>query len=985
VTASQLAMTAGAGIGAAGAIETAVGTLAAQAGDGTGNHLQVTNTGHLTIGSVTAFATTWTGVTTSAGAIDVSTTGNLTVDHAVSATGGNVTLAGGGSGSGAVITLNKPVTASGTVTVYGGAGADTIAVNVTGGRDIKVDGQDANDQYIVELGNQAAGAVNIEDSGATAGDRATLHGTTEDDQIRLLTSGVGPWAGVATLAGTPPAVVRFSGSLEFVRLNGGDGVDTFDVQPSPTAEITVDGGRPSFGLGTGEVPGPNPASPNPGDTLIFDPRGNVFSIVVNQILTEGGVPPFKAVKFVDIERVPLEPKGADTFRFDLNHNASSPTQSGYTAVLPGQLYTAVAASGTGYGWVGSGASGGVQRGAVASSFSDLIRDAHWGTAPRTFRVDVPDAGWYLVSVKLGDAEAPRDQMRVTNVETGQILLSSVTTATGQVREANFVVQASPDGTGGRIQLEFSDQGGDPYWMVSAIEVRPGEILNMGLAPQAGVADGATETTYTGVLATTNALVTVATTLGSILTADADPSIEGLQVLAEADGNFVFTMRHPSGAGQAVLTFSEVTGAKTGIATIDYSLPTLRRFDFNDGNSPTQAPVNASPDLAGVRERGGYIGVQPGQTYTADRGHGWEQSVGALDRGALSGERSDLRRDAHWGTSGVSGRRVFRVDLPDSSGAVGDYFVHLTLGDVAARDQVQIRNADTNDVLAVVDTAAGQYGQVHFATTVAGGRLRLEFEDLGGDPYWMVNGLEIRRAAEVLGTIAFTGSLGTKPADGVTVDVIAGTAPAALEGMLLTVTSTLGTILTDASPQYAGTQVLVGSGGVFHFDLRRSSVPGVPQFRAVAVDGSAEGGIGSATFLAYQGLPAWRFDMNHGSSPTQSPVASPSSPSGYVPVQGTTIYSSSLGYGWVTAPSGSLDRGALSSPTSSDLLRDSHWGSGGSGARTFQIDLPAGSSYEVTVTMGDTAARDQMAVTVVAGTGTGVTGINSAAGQYVHRT
>ncbi|MDV7403102.1 hypothetical protein RZS08_67380, partial [Arthrospira platensis SPKY1] len=103
---------------------------------------------------------------------------------------------------------------------------------------------------------------------------------------------------------------------------------------------------------------------------------------------------------------------------------------------------------------------------------------------------------------------------------------------------------------------------------SAIEVRPGEILNMGIAPQAAVADGATETTYTGVLATDDSLVTVATTLGTIITPDADPKIQGLQVLADANGNFDFTIRHPSGAGQAVLTFSEVTGAKTGIATID---------------------------------------------------------------------------------------------------------------------------------------------------------------------------------------------------------------------------------------------------------------------------------------------------------------------------------------------------------------------------------------------------------------------------------
>ncbi len=1032
VIASQLAMTAGAAIGASDAIETTVSTLAATAGSGTGHDVQVTNIGNLTIGSVTAFNTTVTGITGGGNAIitalspltvaqkvtmvgdveltaEVSTTpGNdrLTVLSTVTvmSTGGSVTLKagddltledsstvqaadeidliGGAGNAGATISLLGTLDADGTsgnITVTGGDGDDRIIVNPGVGHSadgMTLDGGEGDDTYIVWLGrlNGGADAVSIEDSGSTGGDTAIIHGTDADETFTVhnnVPNGTDPQTGGFVQLDSPSETVNYTQTLNFLTVNGGDGADLFEVQPSQTAEITIDGGSPSFGLGPGDVPGPDPNNPNPGDILDFDPMGNFFTIVVNEIHTAGGDPDaFKPVRFLDIESVPLEPIGVDTFRFDMNSTAVSQTQTDYTPVLPSDLYD----SGTGYGWVTTGA-GGIERPAVGSTFSDLIRDAHWGSDPRTFRVDVQDTGWYLVSVKMGDLSAARDQMRVRNVDTGQILLDNVDTVVGQVRELNFAVKAWPDNGAGRIQLEFSNQGGNPYWMVNAIEVRPGEILNMGIAPQVAVADGATETIYTGVLASSDALVTVTTTLGTIITPDADPHVDGLQVQADGDGNFEFTIRHPSGGGLAVLTFSEVTGAKTGIATIDYSLPTIRRFDFNQGVSPTQAPINAFPIDPGVQESGGYIGVLAGDTYTADRGYGWEQAVGSVDRGPISGARPDLRRDAHWGTGG-SGQRVFRTDL-----ANGTYFVNITLGDTVARDQVQIRNADTGVVLDVVDTAAGEYRHVDLQATVSNNRLRLEFDTLGGNPYWMVNGMEIRLAAGVLDQIAFIGTHGALAADGVTVDTITGTAPTALEGTLLTITSTMGTILTDATTQYAGTQVLVAAGGAFAFDLLRPTVGGVPQLRAVAVDGSAEGSIQDATFLGYAGLPVWRFDMNHPGSPTQEPVASPSEPTGYVAVLPDTTYSDTLGYGWITAPGGSVNRGTLSGTDYSDLLQDSHWGTG---ARTFQIDLPDG-NYEVTVTMGDTVARDFMDVIVVKGTGTGVTGISTAAGQYVHRT
>src|SRR5205085_2852778 len=158
--------------------------------------------------------------------------------------------------------------------------------------------------------------------------------------------------------------------------------------------------------------------------------------------------------------LPFSPLGTTTKRFDLNNDGTSLTQAGYTAALPGDTYTA----GNGYGW--ETAVAGFDRGAgLSSPFASLLRDAHWGSSSRTFRVDVAP-GFYLVSVKMGDATYVRDQMRVTNADNSQVLADNITTAIGQFAERSFVVRD----TGGKIRLTFSDQGGsDPYWVVNAVE------------------------------------------------------------------------------------------------------------------------------------------------------------------------------------------------------------------------------------------------------------------------------------------------------------------------------------------------------------------------------------------------------------------------------------------------------------------------------------------------------------------------------------
>jgi len=62
------------------------------------------------------------------------------------------------------------------------------------------------------------------------------------------------------------------------------------------------------------------------------------------------------------------------------------------------------------------------------------------------------------------------------------------------------------------------------------------------------------------------------------------------------------------------------------------------------------------------------------------------------------------------------------------------------------------------------------------------------------------------------------------------------------------------------------------------------------------------------------------------------------------------YTTAIGYGWITAPSGNFDRGALSGTNYSNLLRD---GAYGTAPATFEADVQPG-TYQVTVTMGDNA-------------------------------
>jgi hypothetical protein len=121
-----------------------------------------------------------------------------------------------------------------------------------------------------------------------------------------------------------------------------------------------------------------------------------------------------------------------------------------------------------------------------------------------------------------------------------------------------------------------------------------------------VSDGSTvDGPFTGSSATSNALVTLSTTLGSLAGTDASPSYAGFLVLAGANGHSSFFLR-PTAAGTATVTAEEVSGASFGTMTRTYTLLQVRRFDFNGPSSATAA---------------GFYDVRGGDLYTASRGYG----------------------------------------------------------------------------------------------------------------------------------------------------------------------------------------------------------------------------------------------------------------------------------------------------------------------------------------------------------------------------
>lgn len=849
---------------------------------------------------------------------------------------------------GSNIIIDGLINSANGATVNGDSDDDFISVTAMGTGGLLLDGLAGNDNYSLtypDLPTTFGSTITINDSlGGT--DQVTVNGTLGPDELFLTTQDPPTTATTEELSrgaiGTERIVLH--NNIEHLSVFLLDDIDVMHAQPSKLFPVFLHGGEPCFG---------DPGVP-PGDQLIFDPFGNTFSISGNTISTDGG---YQGVSFTDFESMPLAPLGAPPggqLLLDFNHtntasgHATSPTQAGYIGVPQTTVYS----GGLGYGWQFPVKSFERDDGFYGNTYADLTRDGHWLDAAATFTVDLP-VGWYLVSAMVGSPYTAISGAAIKNADTGGTLVANIVTDPGESKPYAFAVFVA-DGT---LDLQFVHAVNYPkIFAVNGLSIRPGELLSMGLdcPPGGNGADGVTIDTFTLYEAPPNSLITITASNGTIMNVDQDDELDGIQIRANALGQATVDLRRPTGAGTVILTFEEVTGAKTGVSSVEYVSPSTRLIDFNNvnrtsstGQSPTQAPV------ASIGFPDGFNGVPQSQIYSTLNGLGWLTSPSGFDLGGLTNSQGEavtdphplanLRRDGAFNNT----PRTFRIDLPD-----GSYTYTATIGYDRDIDGMQI-NAN-GSIISGISVAAGQRQQINGTFTVAGGFATFTFSDAGGTaPNWVINGLEIRPVITVA-PIIFTPNIGATPADGLTITPVRAITGLA-DGEQVTVTTSLGTIVTpDVNPTVDGIQVYV-TGGQVLFDVLAPTIPGTPTFTATSLDGSHAGTISAASFVNYVIPTGRRFDFNHlrsssSTGPSKTAV-------GFVGVLRTDLDRVGDGFGWNIAPN-SYDNAVFNEfdnttfpQLTTALYSDVHSGHITLGSRTFSVQAKPGTSYDLTVYLG----------------------------------
>jgi hypothetical protein len=455
----------------------------------------------------------------------------------------------------------------------------------------------------------------------------------------------------------------------------------------------------------------------------------------------------------------------------------------------------------------------------------------------------------------------------------------------------------------------------------------------------------------------------ATNTGTYADFDDTVSVAGKGVVDHHDGTWSWSGATGTVPYDVTVTATNVDGAT---ASTTFHVAIFKPIDLQlmgSAKAPTQA---------------GYTGVLPTAAYSAAAGYGWFGGLpdGSHDLGVagLKGPYANLLRGDQSGEEGSAAARTFQVDVPN-----GPYYVSVKMGDKQSAGALTVTNADNGQVL--VDnqlTPAGSFTERGFVVDVTDGSLDLTFSDTNsgnGHDGWFVNGLDVRPISGVMSEGFAT--LGPVLADGGTIDsvLLRGASPNAE----VTVASTAGTIKNaDIDPDMLGTQVRTNAAGQVLIQVQRPTggVSATVSFEEVS---GARTGQGTIIYA----LPTVRkLDFVDPKSPLQAP-AIPASPGGWIPVLASAGYTANNGYGWVSGPIDSFDRGAVAGDSvDSNLLRGGNDASSGiSNAGTFRVDLPNG-TYQVTVIQGDkTQSHSQENVAVTVGSGAGLSNVANSAGQW----
>lgn len=363
---------------------------------------------------------------------------------------------------------------------------------------------------------------------------------------------------------------------------------------------------------------------------------------------------------------------------------------------------------------------------------------------------------------------------------------------------------------------------------------------------------------------------------------------------------------------------------------------VQLYDFNHTN--TSSSVATSPNQPG------YTSVRKDTLHADGLGFGWQESPHSFERndGFYDGPQASLIQDGN----SFGEMATFTADVP----APGYYLISMLVGSPYTDvDGVRIRNEDTQQILLDdITTLAGESSNVSVVFYTDDGTLDVTFiHSLGNPTLFGVNSMTIR-PAELITMGLDTCGTDTLLADGVTIDSF--TLHGAEPNAYVTVDSTLGEIVNaDTESEIRGIQILTDATGQATINVRRAFGLGTSVITLEEVSGR---GFGFAT-LEYVPPSERHFDMNHFNrfsmtepSPTQTPVASPAEPNGFVGVLASDLYSPGSGFGWLIEP-GSFDNGDFVGDPRAALNRD---GAIDTDTNTFFAELP-NDLYDVIVTMG----------------------------------
>ncbi len=340
--------------------------------------------------------------------------------------------------------------------------------------------------------------------------------------------------------------------------------------------------------------------------------------------------------------------------FDFDGSVSSTTASGYTSVLPNQLYNAI----DGFGW--ESAVSGFDRSFTAGPRLDLRNDAHFGSTPAVFRVDLAN-GDYFLNINFGDSFASED-IRLTMLGApNQVLFDNV----GQGPSKWFHDGIRVTVVNGSLRFQISDQGGaTTNWLLNSLEITPVAANQAAAASIPGpvAADGVTIDTIAGTGAA-NEIYTVTIGSGVIVSADASSLYAGHQVQAAGDGTFSVDIRRPTVTGLADLAFESLGGQ--GFVHLDqadeysFFMAPLRRFDLNH--------TVVEP---------GWAGVASNQIFSATNDVGWNVGLIGFSWIGTLGAPEEVLRDGH----ASSANATFQVAVEmGKSYETKLYFADITQG------------------------------------------------------------------------------------------------------------------------------------------------------------------------------------------------------------------------------------------------------------------------------------------------------------------